>query len=176
RGTPAGPARPGHPGPPARPAGRTPQPRRSPLGPRPRGVGPPPARHRAGLTATTSTGSAGVLISRWSAWANGRQGRRRAASEDPLAEAPMEPTVPTTQRVFMETLRRRRADLHESIIGLEHALAAPAPTRLGAWTQRVHNALEELSTDFRDHIDITEGPGGLYPAVLAAAPRLSNAL
>jgi hypothetical protein len=88
----------------------------------------------------------------------------------------MEPTVPTTEQVFMTTLRQRRADLRESINALEHALAAPAPTRLGAWIQRVNAALVELSSDFRDHIDITEGPGGLYPAVLAAAPRLSNAL
>ena len=32
----------------------------------------------------------------------------------------------------------------------------------------------ELSADFREHIDITEGPSGLYRGLLTTAPRLSN--
>jgi hypothetical protein len=34
----------------------------------------------------------------------------------------------------------------------------------------------ELSADFREHIDITESPSGLYHALLVTAPRLSNAV
>jgi hypothetical protein len=93
-----------------------------------------------------------------------------------LAEAAMEPNVPTPDQVLLETLRRRRADLRDSMIALEHALAAPAPGRLAAWAQRVHVALVELSADFREHIDITESPSGLYRGLLTTAPRLSNAV
>jgi hypothetical protein len=83
--------------------------------------------------------------------------------------------MPTPAQV-LETLRRRRAELRESMNALEQALAAPAPGRLEAWAERVHVALVELSADFREHIDVTEGPDGLYSGVLTTAPRLSNAV
>jgi hypothetical protein len=76
----------------------------------------------------------------------------------------------------LETVRRRRAELRESMSVLEQALAAPAPGRAAAWTGRVHEALLALSADLRVHVEITEGPDGLYRSVLAAAPRLSNAV
>ena len=88
----------------------------------------------------------------------------------------MEPSVPTPEQVSWETLRRRRAELRESMNALEQALAAPAPGRLGTWAQGIHAALGELSADFREHIDITEGPNGLYRGLLTTAPRLSNAV
>ncbi len=87
----------------------------------------------------------------------------------------MEPTAAPEQGLW-EALRRRRAELRESMIALEMALAAPAPGRLGEWADRVHVALVELSADFREHIDITEGPDGLYHGLLSTAPRLSNAV
>jgi Hemerythrin HHE cation binding domain len=87
----------------------------------------------------------------------------------------MDPSLPTPEQVFLEALRRHRAELRESMSALELALAAPAPGRLGAWAQRVHVALVELSADFHEHIDITEGPDGLYRGLLTTAPRLSNA-
>lgn len=74
----------------------------------------------------------------------------------------------------LEELRRHRAELRESMHAVEQALAAPAPGRAGAWAERVHVALVELSSDFRQHVGITEGPDGLYQDVLATAPRLSN--
>jgi Hemerythrin HHE cation binding domain len=74
----------------------------------------------------------------------------------------MEPSLPTPEQVFLEALRRHRGEL--------------APGRLDAWAQRVHVALVELSADFREHIDITEGPHGLYRGLLTTAPRLSNAV
>ena len=88
----------------------------------------------------------------------------------------MEPDVPTPDQVLLRALRRQRADLRDSMSALEHALAAPAPGRPDAWAGRVHMALVELSADFREHVDITEGPGGLYRGVLTTAPRLSNAV
>jgi hypothetical protein len=76
---------------------------------------------------------------------------------------------------MLEALRERRAELRESMSALAQALAAPAHDRIGAWVERVHVALVELSRDFREHIDITEGPDGLYGRVVTTAPRPSGA-
>jgi hypothetical protein len=81
--------------------------------------------------------------------------------------------LPTNDQA-LEALRVRRADLRESMSALEHALAAPAPGRLDAWTERVHVALVELFSDFREHIAIAEGPNGVYRGVLSSTPRLSS--
>jgi hypothetical protein len=88
----------------------------------------------------------------------------------------MDPNVPAPDQVLLEALRQKRADLRDAMSVLEIALAAPAPGRPDAWAQRIHVALVELSADFRDHVDITESPGGLYPGLLSTAPRLSNAI
>jgi hypothetical protein len=87
----------------------------------------------------------------------------------------MEPDFPQTDP-GLESLRLRRAELRESMGALEQALAGPAADRMVVWAGRVHVALVELSADFRQHIDITEGPDGLYPGVIATAPRLSNSV
>jgi hypothetical protein len=87
----------------------------------------------------------------------------------------MEPSVPPEQ-ALLEELRRRRIGLRESMSALEQALAAPAPGRLDTWEQRVHAALVELSADFREHVEITEGTSGLYRGLLTTAPRLSHAV
>jgi hypothetical protein len=74
----------------------------------------------------------------------------------------------------LEELRRRRAELLESINALEQALAAPVPSGPIKWVQNVSAALLELSGDFRDHVEITEGPKGLYARVNRTSPRLSH--
>jgi hypothetical protein len=88
----------------------------------------------------------------------------------------MEPNESTPDQVLLEALRRRRAEMRESMTMLERALAAPAPGRPDAWAQQVQAALVELSADFHEHVEITEGPGGLYRGLLATAPRLSHAV
>jgi hypothetical protein len=88
----------------------------------------------------------------------------------------MEPTSSTPDHTLLEELRRRRAELLESMSAVEQALAAPAPGREPRWAERVHVALVELSADFGEHIDITEGPDGLYRELLSRAPRLSGAV
>lgn len=85
----------------------------------------------------------------------------------------MEHTV-ATEQALMEELRRRRAELRESMGALEKALAAPASSDRARWAQRVHVALVELSADMREHIDITEGPDGMYADLRQRAPRLST--
>ena len=88
----------------------------------------------------------------------------------------MEPNSSTSDQAFLEELRRHRAELRESMSALEDALAAPATADQARWAQRVHVALVELSGDFREHIDITEGPDGLYRDLLKTSPRLSDAV
>jgi len=88
----------------------------------------------------------------------------------------MQPSSPTPEQILLDAVRRRRAGLHESMIALERAFAAPAPGRHSAWVQRVRAALAELVADFRAHIDITEGPSGLYADLCATEPRLAHAV
>lgn len=71
-------------------------------------------------------------------------------------------------------LRRRRAELLESINELEQALASPLPGGQMRWVQGVSAALFELSNDFRDHLELTEGTNGLYGRVIRTSPRLAH--
>lgn len=84
-----------------------------------------------------------------------------------------EPEVEAEAEHLLE-VRRRRAELLESINALEQALAAPVPGGPIRWVQHVSAALLELSGDFRDHVEITEGPAGLYARVNRSSPRLSH--
>lgn len=77
---------------------------------------------------------------------------------------------------LLEELRRHRAELRESMSALEDALAAQATGDPARWAQRVDVALVELAGDFREHIEITEGPHGLYRDLLTSSPRLSEAV
>ncbi len=77
---------------------------------------------------------------------------------------------------FLHDLARRRGELRESLGRLELALSAPAPADQARWRSRVYAALGELAADVRRHVEITEGPEGLYHEILAAAPRLSDAV
>jgi hypothetical protein len=88
----------------------------------------------------------------------------------------MEPNSSTPEQAVLEELRRHRAELRESLSALEGALAAPATADRTRWAQRVHVALVELSGDLREHIEITEGPDGLYRDLLQSSPRLSGAV
>jgi hypothetical protein len=76
----------------------------------------------------------------------------------------------------LDVLRRRRAELFESMGALKQALAAPTSGTFDAWSEWVDVALTELAADVRAHIAITEGPGGLHHDVVDAAPRLSYAV
>ncbi len=76
----------------------------------------------------------------------------------------------------LDVLRRRRAELFESMGALRQALDAPTSGCLDAWSEWVEVALTELSADVRAHIAITEGVGGLHSDVLEVAPRLSHAV
>lgn len=74
---------------------------------------------------------------------------------------------------YLDRLRAHRAELGESMRALDAALALPVG--MGpVWRRRVRAALTELAHDLRDHVALTEGPGGLYEDLQASAPRLSR--
>ena len=83
---------------------------------------------------------------------------------------------PASDQALLEELRRHRAELRDSMSALEDALAAPATADRERWSLRVHAALLELSGDFREHVDLTEGDNGLYRELLVTAPRLAEAV
>ena len=74
---------------------------------------------------------------------------------------------------YMQRLQRQRAELGEAMAALDAALALPLG--LGpVWRRRVRAALTELAHDLRDHVELTEGEGGLYDDIQRSAPRLSR--
>lgn len=85
-------------------------------------------------------------------------------------------TDTATASAALADARRQRADLHEVIVALEAASAAPAATRQADWSSTVHDALVEVGAAFERHIAVVEGPSGLFDEVTETAPRLANAL
>lgn len=88
----------------------------------------------------------------------------------------MEPDLTTSTRSELDEVRRLRAELRASLDALEHALASPAVGRPLIWGERVRSVLAEVADDFREHVDLTEGPGGLHQAILSGDLRLANAV
>ena len=74
---------------------------------------------------------------------------------------------------YLDRVRAHRAELRDSVAAVDEALASPL-ARGGAWRERVRAALAELAHDFRDHVELTEGPGGLYESVSRDSPRLAG--
>jgi len=81
-----------------------------------------------------------------------------------------------THSAELDAVRQRRAELRESLDALEQALASPAVGRPLIWGERVRTVLVEVADDVREHVDGTEGPGGLHQAILAGDLRLANAV
>jgi hypothetical protein len=75
----------------------------------------------------------------------------------------------------LQDVRLQRAGLHDAMVALEGALAAPMPGRVGAWGLAVHHALADLASAFERHLAVTEGSHGLFRDIIASAPRLSRA-
>ncbi|MCW2494276.1 hypothetical protein [Jatrophihabitans sp.] len=83
----------------------------------------------------------------------------------------MEPTAVRD----LDAVRRRRAELRESIALLRSALAAPSAEPV-VWGERVQQELARLALDFIEHVEVTEGPAGLHESVIESSPRLSHAV
>ncbi len=76
----------------------------------------------------------------------------------------------------LEEARRRRADLHASLVKAEEAVSGPAAGRADQWASRVINRLSGLRDALDEHVEATERRGGLYDEITGRAPRLANAV
>jgi hypothetical protein len=76
---------------------------------------------------------------------------------------------------YMQRVRAHRAELRDAVAAVDCALESPI-AKGGAWRERVRAAMAELEHDFRDHVALTEGPGGLYESVRRGSPRLCGAV
>jgi hypothetical protein len=86
----------------------------------------------------------------------------------------MEPTA--THTAELDQVRLRRAELREALGDLEQALAAPAAGRAEDWGKAVSVALDQIGADWKTHVQVTEGPGGLHHAIRTASFRLIKAV
>jgi hypothetical protein len=84
--------------------------------------------------------------------------------------------APQEMTATLEEVVRRRADLHQAIMGLERAAAEPAGEREREWQAGVIAALEEVEAEIVDHIEVTEREDGLYDEITDVAPRLSRSI
>src|SRR5262245_60926495 len=82
-----------------------------------------------------------------------------------MALPPIQTTLP------LDSARRHRAELLETMHAVEHALAAPAADP--GWRPAVSARLTALRTEFAEHMRLTEGPEGLYAELLEHSPRLA---
>jgi hypothetical protein len=57
---------------------------------------------------------------------------------------------------------------------MEHAIQTPVGDP--AWRPAISRAVAQLKAAFAEHVEVTEGPAGLYAGVLDDAPRLASYL
>lgn len=74
-----------------------------------------------------------------------------------------------TWREALAAVRRRREALHEALVALEDAQAAPADSTLRA---RLRDALAQVRATVEQHIAAVEGPGGLFDQLAAERPHV----
>jgi hypothetical protein len=84
-----------------------------------------------------------------------------------------EPTAARYAKAPIDKIRRalrHRAELLAAIHGFQCALATPSTDP--GWRHGVAAELPRLRAALVTHVELTEGPDGLYAEVLADAPRL----
>jgi hypothetical protein len=74
----------------------------------------------------------------------------------------------------LEAAKGQRLSLRRAIGQLEEALTEPVGERAADWAARLQPVLDNLKTVFSVHVEVTEGPGGLYEEIMENAPRLAN--
>jgi hypothetical protein len=78
----------------------------------------------------------------------------------------------------LEAVRGQRRSLRRALVAVEDALAAPVhggdESGERAWAVNLREAVEHLAEVFAIHVEVTEGPGGLYEDLLDVTPRLDN--
>jgi hypothetical protein len=74
----------------------------------------------------------------------------------------------------LEAAKGPRLSLRRALADFEDALAAPSLGRAAGWASRLTAVLEHLRSVWAVHVEVTEGPGGLYEEIMENAPRLAN--
>lgn len=72
--------------------------------------------------------------------------------------------------------RIERAGLHDALVALEAAVAAPVPGRVADWGRAVHEALVTVTAVFERHLAVTEGADGLFADIVQTSPRCARAV
>jgi hypothetical protein len=72
--------------------------------------------------------------------------------------------------------RQHRRGVRRASIDLEEALARPIGLEAGDWYGDVAVQIRALAEAFRHHVEQSEGPKGLLPQIVEAAPRLAPAV
>jgi hypothetical protein len=62
-------------------------------------------------------------------------------------------------------------ELQGGIQRMQHAIQTPVGDP--AWRPKMSRAVAEFKAEFAEHVEVTEGPAGLYAEVLDDAPRLA---
>jgi hypothetical protein len=76
----------------------------------------------------------------------------------------------------LASVRIRRDDLYDAILGLERTVGSPARGRPTIWAGAVRDQLGRLATALRAHVDGTEEEGGLFDQILEREPRLTHGI
>jgi hypothetical protein len=76
--------------------------------------------------------------------------------------------------VALEAAKGQRLSLRRAINQLEEALTEPSLGRAAEWAANLRPVLDHLKIVFAVHVDVTEGPGGLYEEIIENTPRLAN--
>ena len=74
----------------------------------------------------------------------------------------------------LEAAKGPRLSLRRALNDFEDALAVPSLGRAADWASRLTAVLEHLQTVWTVHVEVTEGPGGLYEEILENTPRMAN--
>jgi hypothetical protein len=79
-----------------------------------------------------------------------------------------------TSTSALDAAKGQRLSLRWAIGQLEDALTQPSLGRTADWAAGLSPVLEHLKEVFSVHVEVTEGPGGLYEEIIENAPRLAN--
>ena len=86
----------------------------------------------------------------------------------------MDMSTQARQREAVDAVRRRRAELRETLAAVESALASPGSDRAVVWGEHLHETVDRLASEFALHVEVTEGPDGLHQTILDGDLRLAN--
>jgi Hemerythrin HHE cation binding domain len=79
-----------------------------------------------------------------------------------------------TSTSALDAAKGQRLSLRRAIGQLEDALTQPSLGRTADWAAGLSPVLEHLKEVFSVHVEVTEGPDGLYEEIIENAPRLAN--